>query len=59
METLLTVPCLTRLPGPARVQIVDSLMTMLAKEVWAPLSAGGDARLPSHYRLQHCGLAKS
>lgn len=49
METLLTVPFFTRLPGSARVQMVDALMTMLAKEtVWAPLSANGDACLPTH-----------
>lgn len=58
MEMLLTVSFFTRLPGSARVQMVDALMTMLAKEaVWAPLSANGDACLPTHYRFQHSGLA--
>ena len=58
MEMLLTVPFFTRLPGSARVQMVDTLMTMLAKEaVWAPLSANGNARFLSHYRVQHCSLA--
>lgn len=60
MEMLLTLPFFIRLPGSARVQMVDTLMTMLAKEtVWAPLSANGNACLLSHYRLQHCGLANS
>lgn len=57
MEMLLTVPFFTSLPGSARVQMVDTFMTMLAKEmVWAPLSANGDTRLPSHYTPQHCGI---
>ena len=60
MEMLLTVSFFTRLPGSARVQMVDTLMTMLAKEaVWAPLSAHGDACLPTHNRFQYCGLANS
>ena len=48
MEMLLTVPFFTSLPGSARVQMVDTFMTMLAKEmVWAPLRANGDTCLPS------------
>ncbi|KAL3141774.1 hypothetical protein ABBQ32_004450 [Trebouxia sp. C0010 RCD-2024] len=39
LETLLTVPFFTRLPGSARVQMVDILMTMLAEgTVWGSLS---------------------
>lgn len=58
MEMLLTVPFFTSLPGSARVQMVDTFMTMLAKEmVWAPLSANGNTCLPSRYTTQLCGIA--
>ena len=49
MEDLINSSSLVQLPGTARVQIVDTLMTMLAQElVWKSLSPEGaaEAQLP-------------
>ncbi len=44
MEGLIAAPFFASLPGSARVQLVDTLMTLLAQElVWSPLSPKGDA----------------
>ena len=52
METLLTLPFFTGLPGSARVQLVDTLMTTLAHEcVWAPLAPAGNSH--PHPAISH------
>ena len=47
METLLALPFFTSLPGSARVQLIDTLMTMLAREsVWTHLGPEGESLSP-------------
>ena len=54
VEDLINSSSLVQLPGTARVQIVDTLMTMLAQElVWKSLSPEGAAWLLRLYSSIH------